>query len=552
MQLDKLELDLRPRSSAQALDLGFALLRKHAGNAYPAWLALWLPLVAICAALAFWMPEKYGWFVLLAWWLRALPERAPLYVLSRRVFGEEVTWRQALRAWPAQLRGGWFSMLTWRRIFAPMRSLFAPIWQLEGARGKVAAERRRVIGRNGTFAAAAWFGIACFFFECVLAFGSLAFIGIFLSDENAINPFTLIAHFFQDAVESRTSIALIFGALAFSGAVIGPIFTACGFTLYLNRRATLEAWDLEIALRQIHAPASKLGNPGNPATHQRVATLAIALAAGLLMSFAWRPETVTAAETAPKASPAATSPAATSPATTKCDVPDAIKLREATRKPDQNPEQTKIRKEVSAIYDGDELRTYSCVERWTLKDLPDLKQDANTPLKPWNLSWLASGLQVLLIAAVVGLIAWLLYRYRDKFGGFGFAPTPRRATEIAGLDIRPESLPDDVAGEVMALWRRGQRREALALLYRATISRLVHDDGLTLNNGATEGDCTHAVERACRSGQLSQGRMKASTLVTQFWLRGAYAGIWPDDGALQGACGTWRTEFSDAPHKGQA
>ena len=446
MQLDKLELDLRPRSSAQALDLGFALLRKHAGNVYPAWLALWLPLVGLCAALAFWKPEKYWWFVALAWWLRALPERAPLYVLSRRVFGEEVTWRQALKAWPAQLRGGWFSMLTWRRIFSPMRSLFAPIWQLEGARGKVAAERHRVIGRSGTYGAAAWFGIVCFCFEFVLAFGSLAFIGIFLSDENAINPFTLIAHFFQDAVESRTSIALIFGAYAFSGAIIGPVFTACGFTLYLNRRATLEAWDLEIALRQIHAPVSKFAKQ---ASDQRVAALMVSLAAGFLLTLAWPPVTVSAAEAVPTKAALANA---------KCEPPEAIKLREATRKPDQNPEQASIRKEVGAIYDGDELRTYACVDRWTWKGLPDAKPDPAVPLKPWNLSWLASALQVLLIAAVIGLLVWLLYRYRDKFGGFGIAPTPRRATEIAGLDIRPESLPDDIPGEVMALWRRGQRR----------------------------------------------------------------------------------------------
>jgi hypothetical protein len=535
MQLDKLELDLRPRSSAQALDLGFALLRKHAGNAYPAWLALWLPLVGLCAALAFWMPDKYWLFVLLAWWLRALPERAPLYVLSRRVFGEEVNWRQALKAWPAQLRGGWFSMLTWRRIFSPMRSLFAPIWQLEGARGKVAAERRRVIGRNGTYAAAAWFGIACFFFEIVLAFGLLAFIGIFLSNENAINPLTLIAHFFQDAVESRTSIALIFGAFAFSGSIIGPIFTACGFTLYLNRRATLEAWDLEIALRQIHAPVSKLGRQ---AGEHRVAALAIALAAGLLLALAWPPQAVNAADAAP--------------AKPKCELPDSIKTREATRKPDLNPEQAGIRKEVGGIYDGDELRTYSCVERWTWKGLPDAKSDPESHFKPWNLSWLASGLQVVLIAATIALIAWLLYRYRDKFGGFGFTPAPRRATEIAGLDIRPESLPDDIPAEVLALWRRGLRREALALLYRATISRLVHDDGLQLSNGATEGDCTRAMERACRGGKLSAGRMEAGAVVTQFWLRGAYAGLWPDEGAVAHACGTWGAEFSAAPGKGQA
>ena len=46
--------------------------------------------------------------------------------------------------------------------------------------------------------------------------------------------------------------------------------------------------------------------------------------------------------------------------------------------------------------------------------------------------------------------------------------------------------------------------------------------------------------------------MKASGVVTQFWLRGAYAGIWPDDGAVQDACGTWGTEFSAVAGKGQA
>jgi len=263
----------------------------------------------------------------------------------------------------------------------------------------------------------------------------------------------------------------------------------------------------------------------------------------LLVSLAWLPQSVVAAE-APHIK--------IEPAKAKCEIPDSIKMRDATRKPDLNPEQAKIRKELAALYDGDELRTYSCVEGWTLKNFSDAKPNPNASLKPWNLPWLASGLQVVLIAATIGLIAWLLYRYRDKFGGFGFAPTPRRATEIAGLDIRPESLPDDIPAEVLALWRRGLRREALALLYRATISRLVHDDGLQLSNGATEGDCTRAMERACRVGKLSAGRTETGAVVTQFWLRGAYAGLWPDEGTVAHACGTWRAEFATALRKGQA
>ncbi|HSY27100.1 MAG TPA: hypothetical protein VK832_06335, partial [Burkholderiaceae bacterium] len=90
MQLDKLQLDLRPRPNAQALDLGFSLLRAHAVDAYFAWLGLWLPLLGLCTVLSCFLPRYAGFFLIAAWWVRPMLERAPLYVLSRQVFGEEV------------------------------------------------------------------------------------------------------------------------------------------------------------------------------------------------------------------------------------------------------------------------------------------------------------------------------------------------------------------------------------------------------------------------------------------------------------------------------
>jgi hypothetical protein len=30
-----------------------------------------------------------------------------------------------------------------------------------------------------------------------------------------------------------------------------PIYVACGFSLYLNRRTVLEAWDIELVFRQL-------------------------------------------------------------------------------------------------------------------------------------------------------------------------------------------------------------------------------------------------------------------------------------------------------------
>jgi hypothetical protein len=550
MQLDKLELTLRPRPANQALDLGYALLRAHAAPTYGAWLALWLPLMGVCAALSFWQKEYYWVFLNLGWWLRALPERAPLYVLSRCVFGDDVTWREAVRAWPRQLGGGWFSMLTWRRFVAPARSLYTPIWQLEGARGSVAAERRRVIGRNGTSTSAVWFGICCAFFEVILALGLLAFISIFSSD-NEVNPFLLIGNMMMGKVESGTVIGLFFLAFTFAGAVIGPIYTACGFTLYLNRRATLEAWDIEIALRQIKRPKSHAVDTAAGAdsgTHADTASSPESghyksiiigtqglIVACLLGALAAGPQPAQAA-------PAAKATMATGDAH-KCEPPTWIKNREASRQPAQDAQQEQARRDLAQIYDTDDLRGYACNKHWVLKPSDDKKKGEDKPRKPIDLGVVPDLLKIFFIALLIAGLCYLVYRFRDSFAGLLPARTRRRATEVAGLDIRPESLPDDVPAQVLALWRKGELRQALALLYRATLSRLVHDDGLEINIGATEGDCSRLAELAAKNNALSAGRLKATALATQLWLRAAYADRWPDEAAVADGCRLWGSEF---------
>ncbi|MBV8636048.1 MAG: DUF4129 domain-containing protein [Burkholderiaceae bacterium] len=538
MQLDKLELVLRPRPANQALDLGYALLRAHAAPAYGAWLALWLPLIAACGALALWNKDHWLAYLILAWWLRALPERAPLYVLSRCVFGEEVTWREALRAWPRQLGGGWFSMLTWRRLFSPMRSLYAPVWQLEGARGTVAAERRRVIGRNGTSGSAIWFGICCALFELfVLGLGFLGFLSLFGNDYH-VNPFRLIVDFFMGKTEKGIVISLIFLAYAFAGAVMGPVFTACGFTLYLNRRATLEAWDLEIALRQITAPKQHASEASLAKESKSFAAGMLGLlAAGFLsLSLAAAPQPAQAAQAAAQ----------------KCDTPDWIKHREATRQPAQDAQQEQARRDIAAIYDTDELRGYVCNKHWVWKHSLDDKPQDFKPRKLPDLGFFPDLLKIVFIALLIAALAYLAYRFRDSFAGLVVPGVRRRATEIAGLDIRPESLPDDVPAQVLALWRKGELRQALALLYRATISRLVHDDGLEIHAGATEGDCSRLAERALKNNALSAGRLKAAAVATQLWLRAAYANRWPDEAAVAEACRVWGSEFDAGEARGTA
>ena len=520
MQIDQLQIELRPRSNAQALDLGYALLRSHAGAAYMAFLALWLPLIALALTLTFWWPQHSWAFALAAWWLKPILERAPLYVFSHQVFGAAVSWQEAVRAWPRQLGGGAFRLLTWARPIAAGRGLYQPMWQLELARGAVARSRMRVLARNGTAQSAFCFGIVCAHLEVVLQFGILGLIGIFVSDPALSNPFAVFTGGGRDA-DPLVEMVIV-AAFGVATAVMAPIYTACCFTLYLNRRASLEAWDLELQLRQIRRPVA--------ARARSRATPALALlAAAMLLSVA----------------PAYEARAAAPAGLSKCT---GVVQPVIGRGPTQSPEQQQLRREVDAIFAHDDLRGYTCEERWHLKK-SDLEKPDDPNVKPVNLNLLAQALKVAFIALLVGLAGWVLYRYRYSFTGFYSVAPPRMATEVGGLDIRAESLPDDVTGQVRALWAANERRAALALLYRATLARMVADNSLQLRQGNTEGDCLRLADDAARRGLLGQGRLEVASAATALWLGGAYGARWPDEQIVAQRCAEWDAQFGRDPER---
>ena len=540
MQIDKLQIELRPRSHSQALDLGFALLRSHAGEAYKAFLALWLPLIAVCAVLTVLYPKLTTLWLCIAWWVRPLLERAPLYVLSRQVFGTSVTWQEALRAWPRQLGGGTFRLLVWGRIvFASGRGLMQPVWQLEGARGRIAGMRQRVIRANGTGWAAFFFGAVCALLEAVLQVGLIFFLALFVSDGDSMNPFKFV---FGDRADEAVNIfkqLLWLGCYATSIAIIAPIYTACCFTLYLNRRASLEAWDLEIQLRQITRPPAAKARP--------FVAQSLGLAgAALLLAFSLgaAPE-VRAEDAAPPEAPAAEAKVAKE----ATDAKDTFKcigpvLQQPPRAAPVDPRQAQVRKQLDKVYAHEDLRDFECVESWQQKNKAKDKKKTKRkdPIDMPFMNAVATIMKIVLIALAIGLVGFVIYRFRDRFPSFARPPV-MRATEVGGLDIRAESLPPDITGEVRALWLRGEKRLALALLYRATLSRLVTNDGLNLRQGDTEGDCLRAANSALDAGRLSQGRVEVAAAATTLWLNGAYGDRWPSDATLYARCDAWDLQF---------
>lgn len=131
-------------------------------------------------------------------------------------------------------------------------------------------------------------------------------------------------------------------------------------------------------------------------------------------------------------------------------------------------------------------------------------------------------------------LAWLVIRIRRwvqvRAGGgrHRMAPLP---SHIGSLDIRPESLPDDVGSAVASLWQRGQRRPALSLLYRGALSRLVHLHAVPIRNASTEGECV-----ALSEGRLPPPSLEFFTRLVSAWQLAAYGGRLPPTAGVLALC----------------
>jgi Domain of unknown function (DUF4129) len=155
-------------------------------------------------------------------------------------------------------------------------------------------------------------------------------------------------------------------------------------------------------------------------------------------------------------------------------------------------------------------------------------------------NWLAeSGRYVVWVigAFLAGLLLFYLVRLVRRRG---LPSVPQRFTppsHVRDLDIRPESLPDDIGAAAFALWQRGEQRAALALLYRGLLSRLVHAHGVPIRGSSTEGECL----------ALARPRLKApgadfvSRLIST-WAAAVYGGSQPATGTVQTLC----AEFAPA------
>lgn len=148
--------------------------------------------------------------------------------------------------------------------------------------------------------------------------------------------------------------------------------------------------------------------------------------------------------------------------------------------------------------------------------------------------WFAQTSRFLFWGAVALLAGFLvIYLVRLLRGRPTRAPADRFAapTHVRDLDIRPESLPDDIGAAARQLWQDGQRRGALALLYRGLISRLVHVHGVPIRGSSTEGECL-----ALAAPRLGESPGHYAARLVRIWQLAVYGGRDPPTEAVLALC----------------
>jgi hypothetical protein len=147
-------------------------------------------------------------------------------------------------------------------------------------------------------------------------------------------------------------------------------------------------------------------------------------------------------------------------------------------------------------------------------------------------------------AGVAVAAVWILRLLKLKSGApRAVAAQPDvRDREVLDLDIRPDSLPDDVGAAASELLRAGRLRDCLSLLYRASLSSAVHRFGVTLSAHHTEREVLKAVKLA-----LDDARSRYFVDLVTIWQRVVYAGEAVSPDAVVPLCGGFSTYFDRPP-----
>ncbi|AQQ69083.1 hypothetical protein Mag101_16710 [Microbulbifer agarilyticus] len=537
MNLSQLVVHARQRSNWESVDLGILLARRH-------WLlmaTLWLiPAAAVFSLLLLIFPDRPNLALLVIWWLKPVFERLPLLLASRQLFAQVDSFADALKLFFRANRCDALSWISWRRLNFT-RSFDLPLTVLEQAKGSVRTARQSLLHRK-TAGTASWLHIVGAHVELILSIGLWALVYMMLPEQIEVDWLPLVQGDNQFFMWLANGVSLLVMA------AVAPFYVCAGFMLYIGRRVELEAWDVEIQFRKLRErfiakrgtqKNGRLENNNPPSTPRKPSSVNTTLSCLFALLFCF-------------------SLAMPQPA-----LADVIT-------PAQAEEQ------IDEVMAEDDFHQKETVRGWRLKDFEETKyhfpewviaiiewleglgwdDDSDETEASW-VPLLAGIVEVILWILALALVVWLAWHCRKYIRrALGLrtrtinAPVERPET-LFGLDVRDDSLPDDVTAEVLALWERGRQREAISLLYRASLAHLINRYNCPFQDHHTEAECAQLVhEESGLNKQITPKLVQLFSRLTQVWQHQAYAHRAPATPLLESLCRDWLISFSASPTDG--
>lgn len=491
MRLEDVTAEIRPRAPWESIDLGCSLARKHLGKIWKAWAMTVFPL---WLALAILLRDHPVWLFVSVWWLKPLYDRVPLMVVSRALFGAAPTFMEVLKAWPKMLVRRFFFALFLGR-FSPARNLNLPVTELEGLRGADYRQRVNLLERNGG-EGATMATLAGMMLEWVTGIGLVMLAVMLVPGHVSAQWWEGISEFF--VYDSLTEFPagffwLVVVVYMLAITIMEPFYVSAGFALYVNSRTLTEGWDIELAFKRLGGRLTQLKS----GTGSKGAALLLVGMLGLLGL----------------------------PYADASDVNYRESAQEVMADEDFTIHHRNVEEPVEKSSSGDNS---------FLEWLGDLFGAAGVPgfmgVVGIIIFWIVTAL---VIAGIVYLIVKNKHVFRGGGGRRVGVATPK-IEAVMGMDIRPESLPDDVVSAARQAWSDGNGHLALSLLYRGAITWFVYRGELPIEESDTEGDCLRRVQATKNSeyGSYFSG-------LTETWIHTAYGKNEPDGQRVMGLCDSW-------------
>jgi hypothetical protein len=509
VDLESITAKIRPRRGWEAIDLGVTLVQTHAATLYKIWFAVSLPIFLLLMLMPYLSSVM---MIFVFWWLKPIMERPLLHFLSRELFGESLTVKQCAKAFYSVAKLQWFASLTWRR-FSFTRSFDCPLIQLEKLKSAERAKRLRVI-HSSTFGTsgsgnAVWLTIIFFIIEIIIYLSIIVLMYLFIPDVYAdeLDLFKWIS-----SEKQSSSIEVIFNLFTYLAmSLVAPFYVACGFALYLNQRTHLEAWDIELEFKRL---AEKMDKKSSNIKVRLASYASIGLLLILTSSFNSSP---VYAEEITKEEPT-------------IEISNSEELNHAEAK-----------KMIKAIKDGKDFHQIEIEEtnRYIKSKTEEKDKDLDSNISPL---WFAFAkifaviVEFALWVFITVLVIFLVIKYKHLL--VRSMPNKKikrkRPQQLFGLDLKSNSLPDKPWLVAEQLVNEQRYREALSLLYRASLIWSIDHTNALIKEGYTELECYEQISK-----YVNKNVQRYLKLLTHHWRGLAYAHNTPEKKLLLSLCEDW-------------